>query len=125
MKKLRLRLSFALFLAIYLNIGYGIGWFIHHKVEAPLCQDQKERKLSLGARFFELIIVDSDKQTFAKNNCADGKYLPNAAYALAIGSIAWPAVIALTLIAWLIISVILFFKIIFLGGLFKLFFGVS
>lgn len=127
MKRLHFWIILIPLIAIYLNIGYGLASFVYYKVETPVCQNLKNYKPSFAVQFFEPFAFGfSEKSDYPinTNTCADAKPRNSLVDTLILFSLIWPLVISFTLILWVLKLAFLIFKLIFLGGLFKLLFNI-
>jgi len=102
-------------LAIYLNIGWGLGYYYHHNIDTQRFESASwHAKLLAGHCVF-----------FAKDETAAkevGKH--NLFMARVVCSFGWPFVLALSAISWIGHFAFWIFKLIFWGGLIKLIFGI-
>ncbi len=133
MKKAIKVLIFTVALAIYLNIGYGLGTYVYNTcdklVKDGYGQEYVEKnfsRLSLAGKFLTRPLIESGHMEF------HFKYADPIANTRFAWSIFWPLLLLLDALIWFLYvlaislpsSVVFLFKMIFLGGLFKLVFGI-
>ncbi len=116
LKKAGKILVFVVLLTVYLNIGWGLGYYYHNNISTKTFESASWHAKLLGGH----CVFFSKNETQIKALKEKGP-LTDAALA----SVFWPFILAFSILSWAGHFAFWTFKLIFAGGLFKLVFGVS
>lgn len=122
LKKIRKALVFAVFLTIYLNIGWGLGYYFYHNIDTKTFESASWHAKLLGGHgtFF------AKDEAGIKTAKEEGPFKEGGSLEHKVWlSFFWPIILLVSIFSWIVHVVFWILKFIFDGGLFKLVFGIS
>lgn len=114
LKKFKKIAFWLVFLTLYLNIGWGLGYYFHYSIETKTFESASwHAKLLVGHNLFA---NNEDEIKAAKER---GPWETEV-----LSSIFWPFLLLVFFVCWIVYIAFWILKFIFWGGLFKLVFGI-